>query len=269
MAVRFCTLFSGSKGNSAFIEHTAENGKKTAILIDAGKGVKVTQKALQNIGSSLSEISAIFITHEHSDHIGGLKTILKNYDIPVISDKRILDKIIEKQDGCQSARFFPMPSGSRAENSVFAVTSFDSPHDSTHCCGYKIEVDGVKLGYLTDCGEFDEKHALILEDCQALILEANHDPKMLKEGPYSYPLKMRIASSRGHLSNYQCGNALCRLCRGNVKKVILAHLSEENNLPSLAYNTVCNILSGENLQEGKDVSVYVAPPCECSEILEF
>lgn len=269
MSVRFCTLFSGSKANSALIEHIAPDGTKKAILIDAGAGIRCTERALKSVGASLSEVSAIFVTHEHSDHIGGLKTILKKYGIHIISNAETIAAVRSALPEFGDEFFVPLAPRSRVRNGVFEIFPFDSSHDSVHCSGYVVCVDGVRLGYLTDCGACSDKMLASLGGCRAVIIEANHDSYMLNNGIYPPYLKKRVASELGHMSNDQCGAALCRLAKSGVREAILAHLSKENNTPSLAEKTVCGILSDSGLRVGEDICVYVAPADEPSRILEF
>ena len=175
MSVRFCTLFSGSKANSALIEHISPDGTKKAILIDAGAGIRCMERALQNVGSSLSEVGAIFVTHEHSDHIGGLKTILKKYDIPVVSNIETIAAVRSALPDFGDEFFIPLAPESRIRNGIFEVFPFDSSHDSAHCSGYIVTVDGVKLGYLTDCGAYTDNMINCLCGSSAVIIESNHD----------------------------------------------------------------------------------------------
>ena len=196
MSVRFCTLFSGSKANSALIEHISPDGTKKAILIDAGAGIRCMEHALQNVGSSLSEVGAIFVTHEHSDHIGGLKTILKKYDIPVVSNIETIAAVRSALPDFGDEFFIPLAPESRIRNGIFEVFPFDSSHDSAHCSGYIVTVDGVKLGYLTDCGAYTDNMINCLCGCSAVIIESNHDSYMLNNGIYPPMLKKRVASER-------------------------------------------------------------------------
>lgn len=269
MSVRFCTLFSGSKANSAFIEHISSDGTRKAILIDAGAGIRCTEHALRDIGSSLSEVGAIFVTHEHSDHIGGLRTILKKYDIPVVSNAETIAAVRSALPDFGDEFFIPLEPESRVRNGLFEVVPFDSSHDSAHCSGYVVSVDGIKLGYLTDCGACSDRMLSCLECCRAVIIESNHDSYMLNNGIYPPSLKKRVSSEFGHMSNDQCGAALCRLARSGVRSAILAHLSKENNTPSLAEKTVSGVLVSAGLRVGEDINVYVAPADEPSRILEF
>ncbi len=269
MSVRFCTLFSGSSANSAFIEHTDEQGNKKAILIDAGAGVKCMEKALSAIGASFDEIGAIFITHEHSDHIKGLKSILRKYRIRVVSNVETVAAIQSACPEIDENFFIPLQPNARIRNDVFEIIPFDSSHDSVHCCGYTVSVGNVKLGCLTDCGSCSEKMIDCLSGCKAVIIESNHDIAMLENGPYPIYLKRRVSSEHGHMSNVQCGRVLCELAKKGLEAAILAHLSKENNTPSVALNTVREILSSRGIREGEEINIYVAPPSGESKILEF
>lgn len=260
--IRFCTLFSGSSANCTYVE---VNGN--AVLIDAGAGVKKTEQALRQIGSGYDKIRGVFVTHEHSDHISGLKTILKYHTIPVIANPATISGFygLSEFEKC----FCSMPTGSCAENGDFRITSFSSSHDSAECVGYVIETGKNKLGILTDCGQLSAEMMNALAGCEAVVLESNHDVDMLMNGSYPYPLKKRVAGTGGHLSNDQCAQGLCQLVHTGVKQVFLAHLSKENNTPQLALETVCRVLSKHGVKVDTDVQVRVAPRDHVSEMLEF
>ncbi len=240
------SLYSGSKGNSVLIE--SDSAK---ILIDAGKSARALCTALSSIGKSIDEIDAIFITHEHSDHIAALDVLLKKHKIPVhtveaSAKKMLLKGLWDYADLIVShAPIYSVKIGD------MVVTSFDTPHDSEYSVGYRIEIgegsDRSVIGYATDIGYITDTIKLALGGCESVVLECNHDVDMLMNGPYPYDLKLRIKSKRGHLSNDDCALFASELCFVGTKNILLAHLSEENNDPSLAYDTVFGAISDESV----------------------
>lgn len=256
--VRIYTLYSGSSGNSTFIRVG-----ETAILIDAGRNAKAVRTALAEIGEDLCNVNAIFVTHEHSDHISALEVIAKKNEIPIYATR-------------QSAQKFPADSFVRRrlveEEIIFSeeigemrVTSFPTSHDSLMSVGYKIEFsdeDGVHyIGYATDTGYVSNDVREALLGCEAVILESNHDIDMLMRGPYTYDLKRRVASRRGHLSNDACAELSLDLVQNGTRAILLAHLSRENNEPEIAFDTVSNAISGFN------VNLFVADPFMPTELI--
>lgn len=259
--LKVCTLFSGSSANCTLIQ----NGSR-AILIDAGGGVIKTNKALCSLGLDYSSIDAIFITHEHSDHVAGLQTILKKNRIPVIGNRSTLQKIACSYPDIDDSVFCEMPTGSIASKNDFEIRSFPSPHDSVECVGYRVTTTDGTIGVMTDAGE--ETHSVLqgLSGCKLLVLEANHDREMLMNGGYPYMLKKRIAGPCGHLSNEQSGNLLKKLVSSGTEKILLAHLSKENNTPMSALSTVAGCLEAAGIHTGTDVAVNISPRDCISEI---
>ena len=236
------SLYSGSKGNSVLIE-----SDKTKILIDAGKSARALCNALAEIGKSIDEIDAIFITHEHNDHIGALENLLKKHKIPVhivsISAQKLLNRAREVFEDalCLHTPIFTENIGN------MKITSFPTPHDSEYSVGYRIEIDETCIGYATDIGYVTDEIKVALSGCESVVLECNHDETMLMEGPYPYDLKIRIKSKKGHLSNKDCAEFVSDLCFIGTKNILLAHLSEENNDPDLAFDEVWSAISDESI----------------------
>lgn len=261
--VRVCTLYSGSSANCTFIENDGR-----AILIDAGAGVKKTGQALHDIGSDYDKIEAIFVTHEHSDHIAGLKTILKYHErIPVIANEKTLQAIRASYPEINCRNFHAMSTGSRANNGVMQVTSFATMHDSAECVGYIINTGNKKIGVMTDVGEEQAQTSEIIGSCDTVVIESNHDTDKLWNGAYPYMLKKRIGGKFGHFSNEQCGLLLEKASRNGVKNILLAHLSKENNTPELAYDTVARHLTSVGAVIGGDIDLSVSPRNEVSKII--
>ena len=251
-----CSLYSGSKGNSVFIRSA-----RARILIDAGKSAKALCNALSSIGEDISNIDAIFITHEHSDHVKALEVLLKKHAIPVHTVEASAKKILRggvlesKEHFCIHKPRFEVEIGD------MKISSFETPHDSEFSVGYIIDIDcGTclkRIGYATDVGYVTETVKRSLTGCETVVLESNHDVDMLMDGPYPYDLKLRIASKQGHLSNGDCASLAAELCGQGTKNLLLAHLSEENNRPELAFDEVASAVADEN------VNIRIADQNEC------
>ena len=262
--IRACTFFSGSSANCAYIEI---NGR--AILIDAGGGIRKTSEYLNEIGSNYDKIDAVFVTHEHSDHINGLAPICNRFNIPIISNANTLRAIAKAQPSINTDLFRPMPTGAKAVRNDFEVTSFATSHDSAESVGYIIKTNQGNIGVVTDLGQYTEEVEENVSSCKILILEANHDEQMLRTGRYPYFLKKRISGNSGHLSNVQSGNLLSSILHKGVKKVMLAHLSCENNTPSLALSSVSDAATSVGAIVGGDIMIDVAPRNGISKIMDL
>ena len=234
-------LASGSKGNAALIK-----GKDECFLIDMGISCKELTNRLKQIGIVPDDLKAIFITHEHSDHIKGLETFTKKYNVPIFSSENTWRAIVNRLKNIKRENLYSMR-GEVVLGDV-KVTSFIIPHDASDPHGYFFtSPDGEKCTYLTDTGFVTDVVQKAVEGAETLILETNHDVDMLKNGSYPYELKRRILSTLGHLSNESAGNLLAGL---DVlpKQIFLAHLSQENNRPEIALNTVKGILAKNGKQ---------------------
>ena len=240
---RIISLYSGSSGN-AFLILT----DRTRILIDAGKSVRALSRALGEVGVSLDGIDAIFITHDHHDHTGALPVLLRHHALPVHAVEATAQVIASELDeGCRDCLRRHTPLFCERVGNV-TVRSFITPHDSRFSVGYRMEIeqDGevACIGYATDLGYVTEDVRAALCGCESVVLESNHDVEMLLTGPYPRHLKERILSRYGHLSNEGCAALGAELAEQGLKRLMLAHLSEHNNLPELAYNEVLMALGG-------------------------
>ena len=236
--IKICSLYSGSKGNSAFIE---AGGAK--ILIDAGRSAKALCLALSSIGVTVDELDAIFITHEHNDHISALQTLSHKHNIPI----HILLPSAQVFNGLRDEKLcLCLCLHDKNDFSVqiqgLKIHAFPTPHDSRASVGYKLTyMDGdeeISIAYATDTGYVSESMLKNMLGAKYAVIECNHDLDMLRDGPYPYELKMRIASRHGHLSNTDCATLATHLALAGASHILLAHLSEENNLPDLALNEV-------------------------------
>lgn len=245
------TLFSSSSGNCTLVT----NGERF-ILIDAGVSAAAIKKAIDSKGLSLSGLCAVFLTHEHSDHTKGIEVLSKKADFKIYASVGTLSGLLLSEKA--SERCIVIECGEAVTEAGMCVVPFRTSHDAAESFGYSVYGDGRKLfGYATDTGCITEELVGCLSGCVAAVVESNHDEAMLMCGPYPYELKRRILSDRGHLSNESCAELISRLSQTGTKKFILAHLSEENNMPSLALATAKAV--------GAELEIAVAPKGEPSE----
>ena len=251
--MKVVTLASGSKGNCTLIQT-----EQTRVLIDAGINLGEIEEKLKLLGVSPNSIDAILITHEHSDHIKNVGSFSKKYDCDVyahINEWNTLNEKI-KNIGVLKRKAF--------KDKTFYIKDltinwFELSHDANMCVGYSFYNQNVKVSIATDLGYCPEEVMNNLKDSNLLILEANHDEKLLLNNPrYSSLLKKRILSKKGHLSNYACANVLINIYSSRLKQVILGHLSEENNSPDLAFSVVKNEIAKAGIIEGKHIFIDVA-----------
>lgn len=253
-----CTLFSSSGGNCAYIRNKGEE-----YLIDAGVSARAIETSLKTLGTSLANIKAVFVTHEHSDHIRGLEIISKYYRIPIYAPSLSCSAI-----GQSSMHTLLCLNRLDAPDAVdFCETSFKpfaTPHDSASSCGYVVNLGEKRVGLATDMGYITKSIAEALSACRAVIIESNHDIDMLKNGSYPYHLKKRILGDYGHLSNESCAGFLPYLIACGTKSIALAHLSAENNTPAVAFAESYNTLKSKGITvccktSPGDVNLAVAP----------
>ena len=256
--VKIYTLYSGSGGNSTFVRVG-----DTAILIDAGRNAKALCGCLSSIGEEMASICAIFITHEHSDHISALEVVAKRNEIPIYMTRQSAVKIA--QESAVRKRIVEKDILFSEEIGDIRIRSFRTSHDSLMSVGYRIEYEdeGVvhAIGYATDIGYVSDDVREALIGCEAVVIESNHDVDMLMRGPYTADLKRRVRSSHGHLSNADCAEFALDLVKNGTRAIMLAHLSRENNEPEIAFDEVANAISGF------DVGLYVADPFSPVELL--
>jgi len=255
MQINFCTIASGSSGNSVFA-----STPNTKILIDAGLSGKAIEGGLRANGINCADIDALFITHEHSDHIRGIGILSRRYDLPVyatagtweyLKGPRGIGKIADKN------KMLITPDTPIIMDDM-EITPFDIPHDAAQPVGYTIKSGKYKIAVATDLGHASDDVARNICDSDIILIESNHDIAMLENGPYPAHLKRRILSNMGHLSNVACGQFLADIFSSKTKHIFLGHLSQENNRPILAYETVKNILLSNNIDVDDSVGLYLA-----------
>jgi len=261
---RFCPLFSSSSGNCTYI-----GGASGGILIDVGVSAKRTRDALKDIGVETDSIGAIFVTHEHSDHVSGLRVFASSHGIDVYTSQGTLEALEDMNilTGKYKARVIP---AGGVEACGMNVRAFSTSHDSRESVGYIIMTpDGRRITVATDTGIVTDETMAGFCGSDLVMIESNHDVAMLENGPYPYYLKRRILSKRGHLSNDSCAETAKQLLRNGTTRFVLSHLSKENNFPRLAYQTSFAALSETGAQEGKDYMLTVAGGAETPRIMVF
>ena len=251
---RVYPLFSSSKGNATFI-----GNERGGILIDAGVSCKMLTQALFDNGISPTAVHGIFITHEHSDHIKGLKIFTKSYCTPVFAGDKNLDYLISANHISPNSRAETIDvDGKPLEFAGYKISAFSTPHDTRQSNGYKIITPDLKtITVCTDLGVVTENVHKNLYGSDLILFEANYDELMLKNGSYPYMLKKRISSNIGHLSNDDSAKEIENLISTGTTRVILGHLSQQNNTPVRARETITNRLS--EFEDGVDYILKVAP----------
>lgn len=261
---RFCSLFSSSSGNSTFI-----GSAKTGILIDAGVSAKRMKTALLDRSIDPTSLSAIFVTHEHSDHIKGIRIIASSYNIPVYATEGTLQGLEEAEILNGKFPFYVIEQDGVEIGDLF-VKPFATPHDSNESCGYTITLpDERKAAVATDIGHITNKIMNSLLGCDLVMLESNHDIAMLESGNYPYYLKRRILSDRGHLCNDACADVAAQLVDHGTTRLFLGHLSAENNLPELAYQTSYAAICETGAALDKDYILKVNAKENLDDIVRF
>ena len=242
--LNFCSLYSGSSGNSLFVE--TEN---TRILVDAGMSCKKIEEALHSIEVQPSSINAILVTHEHSDHIKGISTISKKFDIPIFATKETFDAMPSQTQklSAKNINFFKPEEKFYIDD--LEILPFSIPHDAANPCGFNIIKDKKhQISIATDIGHMTNSILHHLEGSEFVLLESNYDAEVLKCCSYPFSLKSRIASDIGHLSNSMAGKTISYLSKNsNLKTAMLGHLSKESNFPELAYQTVVDELISNSI----------------------
>ncbi len=245
-------LASGSKGNCVLVRE-----KNTAVLIDIGISTRKVKKELEKLHMDVKDLDGILITHEHIDHIRGLKTLVKNYQIPIYTRAKTFKAMPFLHDlsiSCCNPLF-----NDELKIGNLNIEHFSISHDAADPVGYTIKTENRKFTLATDLGFVSDVVKQALDNSDMIVLEANHDTNMLQNGVYPWSLKKRILSNRGHLSNNDAGWTLNNLSH-TPDCVVLAHLSEKNNTPKAALTTIKNILSQSNGINESNPLIHVAKP---------
>lgn len=242
--INFCSLYSGSSGNSLFVE--TDN---TKLLIDAGVSCKKIETALNNIEVDPNSIDGILVTHEHIDHVQGLGTLSRKFDLPVFVNQETLDAMPKQKDKILDKNIKTFKLSENFEIGDLTIHPFSIPHDAANPCGFNIYNEDKKISIATDIGHMTNNILKNLEESLFVMLEANYDPEILRFSSYPFTLKSRIAGPTGHLSNEIAGKTISHLLKSGLKNAMLGHLSKESNFPELAYQTVVDELISNNYNQ--------------------
>ena len=263
--MRYCPLFSGSTGNCTYVG-TEEGG----VLIDVGVSARRIKTALTERDIDPATIRAVLLTHEHTDHVAGLMVLCKQFGWPVVASEGTLDALAEQGRLPAGGRIDTLPPDRSLALAGLHISPFNAPHDSRQCYGYRIDSeDGRSLAMTTDLGYMPDDVFQRIRGCQTLHIESNHDPEMLRNGPYPYWLIQRIRGEGGHLSNQECAAVLPALVEAGATRIVLAHLSEHNNTPALALGCAASALSAVGVTAGRDCLLSVAKPVGDSPVIYF
>lgn len=253
---KFCPLFSSSSGNSVYVG-CGEDG----ILIDVGMSAKQTDIALHNIGVDPDSIKAILITHEHSDHVKGLRVFAAKHKLKIYATRGTAFYLNNYELTGKEKLNCEVIDDNGLEAGSLLIKPFRTSHDARESCGYTVDTpDGRKISIATDLGFVSETVHNAISGSDLVMLESNHDVRMLENGPYPYQLKERILSNKGHLSNDACAEEAVKLIKSGTTRLFLGHLSKENNFPELAYQTTYAALTATGMQEDHDYILKVAKP---------
>lgn len=254
--MKVCVLSSGSKGNSTLVITD-----KVKILIDLGTTTSYVEAALNNLNVDVKEISHILITHSHVDHIKGLKVFIKRYN-PVILVTEDMKNVLEKELGNFRYEYYE---DKKAIIGDLTVNVIKTSHDAEESIGFVLTNNNSSMVYITDTGYINQKYFKILSNNNLYVLESNHDIKMLMDGPYPYYLKQRVRGDKGHLSNKQASDYLCKFIGDNTRKIVFAHISEHNNSYEKVIETFNEELSKNDMNFD---DVLIAKQNEATEVIE-
>lgn len=261
--MKFCSLASGSSGNCQYIEY-----KNTKIIIDAGLSGKKIEENLEKIGVKASDIDAIFVTHEHIDHIKSVGVLSRRHNLKVFSNKMTLDGMLPTVKKLDAKNTFIFENGKSFTFKDLEIMPVSTFHDCANGCGFVISGD-KKVSLLTDTGWVNQDAMEKMDGSELFYLESNHDVDMLMNGTYPYATKQRILSAKGHLSNENAAEVLSTILKKKKEKILLGHLSSDNNVPELALKTINDLLLQDHKEENVDYSIDVAPRFLPSKVFEL
>lgn len=261
--MKLCSIRSGSRGNAVLVWTD-----KTKILIDCGISGKAAENGIRDLGLVPEELDGILVTHEHTDHTSGVGVMSRRFHLPVYANQKTwcaMEADLGKIAAEHRCTFDHTESFSLGD---IEVNPFSIPHDASDPVGYSFLGDDKKISLATDIGILEESLFRAVRGSQLVLLESNHDRNLLEMGRYPLPLKRRISSNRGHLSNDDAATAARLLARIGVKQILLGHLSPENNYPQLAEQTVYNSLVEAGIHPGQDFFLGIAPGDRMSPVCE-
>ena len=252
--IKYCSVGSGSCGNCHFVGY-----KDTNILIDAGLSGKRITDGIKDIGENPDNLKGIFITHEHIDHIRGAGIVSRKFNIPIFANVETWRAMRDKLGKIESENMVVFENDKNYSIGDIIIRPFSIEHDAANPVGYNLCAKGgsEKMSIATDIGTITENVRKNLYKSKLVVLESNYDKNMLMAGSYSYALKRRVMSEVGHLSNDEAGKFCVDLIKNGTERILLAHLSKENNFPELAYETSKGILTQNNFIVGQDIKLDV------------
>ena len=265
--MRFAPIASGSSGNCIYV-----GSNNTHLLVDVGISGKRVDEGLAGLDICGQDLDGILVTHEHVDHIGGLGVLCRKYSIPVYATKDTIDaiKAYKGLGKVEDDIFHQIAPDVELTIKDITIKAFRTSHDAADPVAYTFAAEGKKLAIATDMGTYSDYTVENLKGMDSILVEANHDVRMLQVGPYPYPLKQRILSDEGHLSNELSGRLLSSILNDNIEKIYLGHLSKENNMPELAYETVrLEIDMSDNSYRAGDFNIMVAKRDCMSEVVNL
>ncbi len=253
--LNFLSFGSGSSGNCYYL-FTEQDG----LIIDIGIGLRQLKKYFQDYGLDMGGVKHVLVTHDHADHVKSVGTFSQEHHLPVYATEMV-HKGIDLNE-CVHKKIMPIDrhiveKGRTFQLGDFTITAFEVPHDSHDNVGYCIDAEGVRFCLMTDVGHVTEEMKGYIGSADYLVIEANHDKEMLRNGNYPQFLKERVASDSGHLSNVDCATAIAENATPKLKQVWLCHLSHDNNHPELARKTVEMTLNSYGIVPGKDFLLEV------------
>lgn len=266
MALKFCSLSSGSSGNCYLI-----GSNSTYILIDAGISAKKIADHLSVLSLCPEDLSGIMITHEHADHIKGIDVLAKKHHIPIYANENTVSQMQSLCKYWKLMDFHIFTNNRTFPVGDLNVKAFPVYHDAADTVGFSVSNGQTRICTATDTGHITEEILSELSSADLMVIEANHDEEILKMGRYPWFLKQRILGQNGHLSNEAAGSAIAKSVLSNPKsrRVLLAHLSRENNFPEMAYQTILNVLETKNIFPGDDLKIELLKRDEMSVVYDF
>ena len=265
--MRLCSIASGSNGNCIYV-----GSEQTSVLIDAGISGKRIEEGLNSFGMTAKDVDALLVTHEHADHIKGLGVMARRYGLPMYMTKATYQAVLHTPGigKIPEGLFHEIKADEPVQLGDMEIEPFTISHDAADPVGYRLNHGGKSAAVATDMGTYSDYTIRHLQKLDAILLEANHDVRMVEVGRYPYHLKRRILSDRGHLSNETSGQLLCEVLHDDMKAIVLGHLSGENNYPGLAFETVsAEVTMGANPYKAKDFDISVARRDRSGELIEF
>ncbi|MBP5224728.1 MAG: MBL fold metallo-hydrolase [Lachnospiraceae bacterium] len=265
--MRFRTIASGSNGNCVFIEEGEDR-----FLVDAGISAKSVKEGLQDLGVLPEELTGILVTHAHGDHVRGLQVFLKHFRTPFYGTAETLAEIraTDREQAIPAECYHTVNVWEPFRLGRTNILPIATKHDSAGSCGYRFDAARCSVAVLTDLGSYDDRTVEALQRLDGILVESNHDTKMLEVGPYPYVLKRRILGDYGHLSNDRCASLVTKILHPDLKFILLGHISEENNLPELALMTVKQAINDDpGPYRDTDFRIEAASRYAPSEIFEL